>query len=122
LLEAQPGDDLAVFVVWSDQVGGSTRHVPGAAKLMSDPRARHYWDAERVVGQAYRILRTPKEQFDIGAEAWDVWLLFDRQATWPQQGQPPRPVWWEHQLRNLPSERRLEPKRFASKAAELRRP
>lgn len=111
-------------MVWSDQVGGSTRHVPGAAKLMPGPRALHYWDAGRVVGRAYRILRTPEREFDLGAEAWDVWLWFDRQAAWPQQGSPPQPAWWEHQLRStvLPSERRLEPVRFANKAAELRRP
>jgi hypothetical protein len=107
-----------VFVVWSDQFGGAPRHVPDAADLIPDARARHYWDEGRVVGRAYQRLKLGNRTLDIGAEAWDVWMLFDRDARWTDAG-PPQPTWWEHQLRGMPDERRLEPERFAAKALEL---
>jgi hypothetical protein len=119
-LDTQAGDDIAVFVVWSDQVGGAPRHVPDAAALMPDRRAHHYWDGDRVMGRAYRILKTESKTIDVGTEAWDVWLLFDQEATWSADS-PPQAVWWEHQLRVPPPERMLDPARFAGKAAELRR-
>jgi hypothetical protein len=106
-------------VVWSDQFGAGPRHVPEAAELMPDARARHYWDGGRVVGRGYQKLKLGGRTLDIGAEAWDVWLLFDRNARWTDSG-PPEPAWWEHQLQGLPQERRLDPERFAAKAAQLR--
>lgn len=120
-LEEHPNDDVAVFVVWSDQLGARPRHVPEATELIPDRRARHYWDGEKVLGRAYqRSLAVGERTFPLGSPAWDVWLLFDAEARWSDEG-PPRPVWWEHQLGGgrLPAERRLDPDRFAAKASEL---
>jgi len=86
---------------------------------MPDPRARHYWDGGRVVGRGYRTLKLDGRPLDLGIEAWDVWMLFDGKARWTVPG-PPEPAWWEHQLHGLPEERRLDPDRFAGKAAALR--
>jgi hypothetical protein len=86
---------------------------------MPDARARHYWDGGRVAGRAYQKLKLGGRTLDIGTEAWDVWLLFDSKARWTDSG-PPEPRWWEHQLQGMPPERRLDPERFAAKAAELR--
>lgn len=107
-------------MVWSDQAGGATRHMPGAARLLPDPRAHHYWDGDRMVGRAYQILKLDTETIDLEREAWDAWLLFDRRAKWSPES-PPQPAWWEHQLYGAPPERLLDPVRFAEKAAELRR-
>lgn len=110
-----------MFVVWSDQVGAEPRHVPEAAELMPDARARHYWDGDRMVGRAFPTLKLGDRTLEsAGGEAWwDVWLLFDRNGRWTDSG-PPEPAWWEHQLQGMPQERRLDPERFAAKAAELR--
>lgn len=70
------------------------------------------------MGNAYRILETETETIDLGTEAWDVWLLFDRNAIWEASG-PPRAAWWEHQLQIPPPERMLDSARFARKAAML---
>ncbi|HEX9669571.1 MAG TPA: hypothetical protein VGC93_08815 [Thermoanaerobaculia bacterium] len=119
-LDQQKRDDIAVFVVWSDQLFAGARHVPEAAELMPDRRARHYWDGDRVLGRAYQDrLEAGGRRFELDREAWDVWLLFDRDARWGEGG-PPQPSWWEHQLRGpLPPERRLDPERFAARAAQL---
>ena len=105
-------DDLSVLVVWSSQLGAEEKHVAEAAALMQDPRVRHYWDGARLAGKAFQA------GLGLGSPAWDVWLLFPPGVRW-EAGQAPEPAWWEHQLRGMPSDRRLDPKRFADKAREL---
>jgi hypothetical protein len=113
-LEKDGSADVAVYVVWSSQVGGKERNVGKAAEMVSDRRARHYWDGGQAVGKAFQpVLRTP-------AAAWDVWLLFDKGVRW-EGASPPRPAWWEHQLRGMPEELLLDGERFAKKASSLRR-
>jgi len=104
--------DVAVYVVWSSQVGGRERHVDKATQRVPDPRARHYWDGDQMVGKAFQpILGTPEP-------AWDVWMLFAPGARWEGET-PPRPTWWEHQLYGMPDERLLDSDRFAAKAREI---
>lgn len=101
-----------MFVVWSPQLGAEEYHVPEATTLLPDSRAHHYWDPERLLGKLFRpVLSTP-------GTAWDVWLLFDRDATWPENGVP-EVAWWEHQLDGMPPDRRLDPDRFADRATTL---
>jgi hypothetical protein len=104
--------DVAVYVVWSSQVGGKEQHVDKAAQRVPDPRARHYWDDGQLVGNAFRpVLKTPEA-------AWDVWMLFAPGVRWEGET-PPQPAWWEHQLWEMPSERLLDSQRFAKKAREI---
>jgi hypothetical protein len=111
-LKTDSSSDVAVYVVWSSQVGAEERHVADAAELVSDRRALHYWDASQGVGKAFQpVLGTP-------TPAWDVWMLFARGVRW-EGNVPPRPTWWEHQLRGMPFERFLDPQRYARKAREL---
>lgn len=81
---------------------------------MPDPRVRHYWDPTLGVGRA------AAPHIGLGSPAWDVWLLYDRDAAWGD-GALPEPAWWEHQLGGLPADRHLDPTRFARKAEELLR-
>ena len=120
-LAQDTSSDVAVFVVWSSQLGAAERHVPDATRLISDPRARHYWDPDRLAGRAVtqRFARMLDRSAEDASPAWDVWLLFDRDARWDSL--PPEPAWWEHQLDMLPADRHLDPERFAGKARELRR-
>lgn len=108
-----------MFVVWSDQLGAEPRHAAEATKLMPDPRAKHYWDGDEVIGRGYQTLDLEGTPIKLNAPAWDVWLLFDGNAEWTAKS-PPKPTWWEHQLQSGPAERRLDPKRLAEKARALR--
>ncbi|MFL6236871.1 MAG: hypothetical protein ACJ76N_27315, partial [Thermoanaerobaculia bacterium] len=75
-MESDRSADVAVYVVWSSQVGGKERNVAKAAELVSDRRALHYWDDGQWVGKAFQpVLETPEA-------AWDVWMLFDRGVRW----------------------------------------
>ena len=110
-MEKDGSTDVAVYVVWSSQVGRE-RNVGEAAEVIPDRRALHYWDGEQVVGKAFQpILGTPDA-------AWDVWMLFDTDVRWKGDS-PPRPAWWEHQLRGMPDELLLDSERFAKKAREI---
>lgn len=103
--------DVAVYVVWSPQLGAQERHVADATKLIPDARVRHFWDPSRLAGAAYQ------EYLGLSEPAWDVWLLFDRTAVWHDG--PPAPAWWEHQLGALAPDRHLDPSRFARVADSL---
>ena len=65
-----------------------------------------------LVGRTYQPL------LGLGAPAWDVWMLFDRDATWRTDA--PKPAWWEHQLSGAPPALHLDPGRFASHAEALK--
>ena len=112
-LKKDTSADIAVYVVWSPQLGAQEKHVASATALVSDARARHYWDGSMVVGRAFQPL------LQLSAPAWDVWMLFDKAAEW-KGDPPPAPAWWEHQLHGAPSERMLDATRFAAKARSLR--
>ena len=103
---------MRVYVVWSSQQGAHEQHVASASRLMADPRVRHYWDGNKLVGRAFEPI--------IGSNvpAWDTYLLFDRNAVWTE-ATPPAPTWWEHQLDGMTPERFLNPKRFAEHAAKI---
>lgn len=104
--------NIAVFVVWSPQLGAHEKHVASASALIPDPRAHHYWDGNELVGKAFQPL------LNLSAPAWDTWMLFDRNAIW-RGDKPPMPAWWEHQLSEAPPELYLDPERFASHAEAL---
>jgi hypothetical protein len=103
--------DVAVYVVWSAQRGAMEHHVDGATTLILDDRVRHYWDPDSRVGGAY------EKYLGLDEPAWDVWMLFDRDASWT--GAVPTPDWWEHQLGALPDSLHLDPARFAREARRL---
>ena len=74
-----------MYVVWVQRWALDTRaEVDGAG--MVDPRVTHLWDAGGVVGEGFL------ERFgvDFGGLDYDLFLLFDRGATWGSS--PPRPV------------------------------
>ncbi|HLL74306.1 MAG TPA: hypothetical protein VK421_03505 [Pyrinomonadaceae bacterium] len=73
-------------VLWAD--GRAT--VPQATRRFPDPRVAHYWDGDGVLVKAYsRSLR-------IDGPAWDMFLVFDREAEW--KGEPPAPAFLMDQI------------------------
>ena len=73
-------------ILWSD----GRLSIPQATKRLSDGRVRHYWDQEGSLVREYsRVLQ-------IDGPAWDVYLLFDRDAEWKEQA--PAPIFWMDKL------------------------
>jgi hypothetical protein len=106
--------DLRVYAVWVPILWSDWRFaVPRATTRLPDARVSHLWDAGGTLVKAYsRILRLSE-----GRPAWDVYLLFDRDAEWKDE--PPAPQDWMHQLPLAPAERRLDGDRLAVEARRL---
>ena len=109
-------DPLAVFVVWEGILDHDDREAAGqAAALLTDPRVRHYWSAERAAGTAFR------RHFE-GSEdpVWDVFMLFDPEASWGDA--PPAPDFYMHNNGALPNALRLNGERLQTELETLRPP
>jgi hypothetical protein len=91
---------LAAFVVWVPQLAGTYDDARWASHIISDHRARQYWDPADVTGREFeRVLLTP-------GPAWDVYLAYDAGVRWTTT-LPPRPIYWMQQL-GMPNVPRLD--------------
>ena len=61
-----------------------------ATKSLNEPRVTHYWDGDNVLTQGYAPV------LGIDGEAWDIYLLYDKDAEWKDT--PPKPIYWQEQL------------------------
>jgi hypothetical protein len=76
--------------------------VPDGMSLITDRRARQYWDRAGWLGDAYaKVLSTP-------GSAWDVYLLYARGRSW-NGTLPPSPDYWMHQLVGVSTAPHLDP-------------
>ena len=80
--------------------------------LVTDPRAAHFWDEQRVLPDTFAsVLGLPE-----GWPAWDVYLAYPPGITWPastQNAPPPVPAFWHHQLGELDLAPKLDAPAFA---------
>jgi hypothetical protein len=97
VLAKLPDPNLRVYMVWVPKLRGLERDVPSATIQIPEPRALHFWDAPSVLVRGYR------ETLSLSEDAWDVFLLYGREARWEGE-RPPEPAYWAHQLgsRNRP--------------------
>jgi hypothetical protein len=87
-------ESLQVYVVWIKRFpGDSLKAAEKATELVSDKRARHFWDGTGAVGKLYgNAVKLPQgKKF-----AWDVYFVFEPQAEW--NADPATPTFWMHQL------------------------
>lgn len=114
MLDELKAPDLRVYAVWVPIIWSDWRlAVSRATMRLPDARVSHFWDADGTLVRAYsRVLRLGE-----GRPAWDVYLLFDRDAEWKDE--PPAPQGWMHQLSHAPAERVLDGDGLASEARRL---
>lgn len=111
--------NAAAYMVHLPVVGGTPKHVPGAAGLVNEAELRHYWDAKGGVGKQFTKLLSLRSKGE-PALAWDVCFAFGPDATWGDA--PPRPDVAMHQLSPLdpnPNIHRLDSKAFAQQVNQL---
>jgi hypothetical protein len=91
VLDRVKDQDLRVYAVWVPVLWiDSKASVPQATKRFEDARVSQYWDSKADMTRAYA------KNLKIDGPAWDVYLLFDRDAEW--RDQPPLPIFWMDQL------------------------
>ncbi len=83
--------DVVAYFVWLPCIRTDSRNeAVTRVSEFHDPRIHNYWDEKRVTGTSWQ------ERLGLPSFAWDVYLLFDRSATW--QKEVPQPTFWMHQL------------------------
>ena len=94
MLQAFRKADVQVAVIWIPMLRGDNAAAARAAMaLVRDPRVRHWYDSERLVGRAVAS--------SLGADgetAWDMYLFYASNAAWAGDA-PPLPLEWLHQLK-----------------------
>jgi hypothetical protein len=78
--------------VWQPKRGGQEKDVAEATATFPDPRAHHFWDGAGWTVEHF------KGVLDIDVDAWDLYLLYGPDARWDGP-EPPKPMFWMHQLR-----------------------
>lgn len=106
-------DSLHVAVVWIAALRTDNYDAAIQSKrLISDARARHYWDGAQAVGNALApVLETNMSM------AWDVYLAYGPQATW--EGAPPEPRNWLHQKGSEEPERYLNEEKLEAMIRDI---
>ena len=92
VLDAFEGEPIDVFVVWipaipSDRYEATERGLT----LITDERARHYWDGSQALGEAFAPVIAIRAKM-----AWDVYFVYGADASWGSS--PPQPLHWMHQM------------------------
>ena len=86
-----PGQDVKVYSVWVPILPSDAKVTVGrATKRLDEPRVSHWWDGDNVLTQGYAPV------LGIDDQAWDVYLLYDKDAEWGDT--PPKPTYWQEQL------------------------
>jgi len=97
LLEKMPTQDFEMHAVWIHALQSDKRTaVDRATLVLCDPRVQHYWDPEHTMNA--QLLDAI--EFDVGVRLYDIFLLYDRQATWKDR--VPRPNYWMSEYRGCP--------------------
>ena len=82
ILETFPEDELSVFAIWLPMLAGDRRSA-WDPDLMPDPRVRHYWDENRVLGRYFA-----DKGASFGGVAWDIYFLYGPDASWTDVPEP----------------------------------
>jgi hypothetical protein len=100
--------NLRVYVVWEPILpGDSYEQAQKSARFVKDRRVKQFWVPDRKLAIRFMKPLGLKEM-----PAWDVYLAYPRKTTW--DADVPGPVFFSHQLPELPREMRLNGKRFAN--------
>jgi hypothetical protein len=113
VLDGIDDESLRVYIVWTAAI--SSDHYDASVEsrsLISDSRARHYWDGERALGHALSPVLGTRMRF-----AWDVYLAYEPGTKW--ETPPPEPADWLHQKQSEPAERYLEPAKLETMLKEV---
>ncbi len=75
-MDRYPSADLRVYAIWLPMLWSDSRAL-WDGRVMPDPRALHFWDGQRVVGEWFSV------QVD-GYEgvSWDAYYLYGPEAVW----------------------------------------
>lgn len=82
-------DDLAAYVIWVKKNGAEEKHVDRVLRLVTDARAKHYWDESgAMVPRLDGLLQIE------GGPCAGAFLVYGPDARWDGDA-PPAPLYWQ---------------------------
>ena len=112
VLDNLKGQDVKVYSAWEPMLPSDARYAVGrATKNLTDPRVSHFWDSDGVLAKSF----APVLGLQNG-RAWDVYLLYDRDAEWTDT--PPKPEFWQEQL-GISEETKLDGAKLQAEISKL---
>lgn len=103
--------NIEVYSVWVPILPSDLKLTVGrATKTLPDPRVTHYWDGEGELVKGYAPV------LGIDEQAWDVYLLYDKDAEWKDT--PPKPIYWQEQL-GISEETKLDAAKLMAEIQKL---
>ena len=114
VLETIDDPSLRAYIAWVPILPDDSRSAAAENKaLVSDVRATHFWDEQRLLPPLFAsVLGMPEDQ-----PAWDVYLTYAAGVRWGRV--PPAPAFWQHQLGDLITAPRLDAVAFATQVRAL---
>ena len=108
VLDKIDDSSLRAYVAWLPILPDDNEPAArGSCGLVTDARAAHFWDEQRVLPERFAsVLGLPE-----GWPAWDVYLAYPPGDTWDKT--PPAPAFWHHQLGDLALAPKLDAPAFA---------
>lgn len=98
ILEEHKSKMLRGAIIWTPMlVADSLDAAKKRETRFSDPRVKHYWDPDRILGRF--LSRTLNLK---APSAWDVYLIYPPDHLWEEE-LPPQPEFWMHQLEEEPA-------------------
>jgi hypothetical protein len=96
-LDRNDSDDIRMMIVWVKSLSTDAEEkLPLAIDVIPDPRVTHFWDEERVLNAQL----IDAVAFPVNMNVYDVFLLYDRDATWEKR--LPRPGHFFHEIKRMP--------------------
>lgn len=89
ILDENPEAELKISAVWFNMLPADDRS-KWPEKLLTDSRATHYWDEQKLVGRFYgeNVTQQKKDLVE-----WDAWVLYGQEAEWGEEG-PSEMIGW----------------------------
>lgn len=114
VLEQVDSPNVRAYVVWEPILPADREAAARQATvLIPEGRAAHFWAPDLELARAFRAPLGLT-----GEAAWDVYLIYDRQADWPA-GTVPVPIDFQHQLYGLPDDKFLDEASLVARIREL---
>lgn len=93
IVEDFPRAEVSVSIVWINMLAQDNEKTTRAsARVIGDPRVRHFHDPEKHAGKAIAESLGGEES----DAAWDVYLFYEKAIEWIEDA--PTPSDWMHQL------------------------
>lgn len=92
IVTTYPQAPISLSIVWINMLqGDDIAAAKRAARIISDPRVRHFYDPQRLAGKTIAHILGGS-----GKVAWDIYLFYSKVVEWKET--PPQPLVWVHQL------------------------